>query len=79
MLMQHELYERVGISDEARSVFDNMESNFQKYVKGSRVTATELYDDIGKPAYYGAELMELGRRNEQQYLPIVYLDYGDCI
>ena len=77
MLMQHELYERVGISDEARSVFDNMESNFQKYVKGSRVTATELYDDIGKPAYYGAELMELGRRNEQQYLPIVYLDYGE--
>jgi lipopolysaccharide biosynthesis glycosyltransferase len=77
MLMQHELYERVGISDEARSVFDNMESNFQKYVKGSRVTAAELYEDIGKPVYYGEELMELGRRNEQQYLPIVYLDYGE--
>lgn len=54
-----------------------MESNFQKYVKGSRVTAAELYEDIGKPVYYGEELMELGRRNEQQYLPIVYLDYGE--
>ena len=76
-LLQYDLYERAGITSEIRNVFDYMESNFQKYVKGSRVTAAELYEGIGKPVYYGEELMELGRRNEQQYLPIVYLDYGE--
>lgn len=76
-LLQYDLYERAGITSEIRNIFDYMESNFQKYVKGSRVTAAELYEDIGKPVYYVEELMELGRRNEQQYLPIVYLDYGE--
>ena len=75
--LQYNLYERAGITREIRDIFDGMEISFQKYVKGNRVTMAELYEDIGKPVYYGEELMELGRRNEQQYLPIVYLDYGE--
>ena len=45
-LLQYDLYERAGITSEIRNIFDYMESNFQKYVKGSRVTAAELYEDI---------------------------------
>lgn len=65
-------YERYGISHEKRNIYEEMERNFQKYIRGSYVPVGELYRSMGKPAIPLAEILQETNKRCIQ----VYPDYG---
>lgn len=46
VLKERNFYEKAGISEKDLIIYEEMERNFQKYIKGSHVPLLDLYEDV---------------------------------
>lgn len=79
------LYEKVGISEEERKIYAQMEDAFQTYVLDGHKPMRQLYRESGKPAYHITSLLHTKNELEHKRMMQVYFDRGngtreeDCI
>lgn len=67
------LYEEFGITGDRRLKYEEMERNFQRYIRGDYVPSGELYRSMGKKALPLGELLAEKDRRRMQ----VYVDDGE--
>ncbi len=53
-----ETYRQFGISEKERTIFQTMESSFQNYVKGSRISLREQYPEVTPGSYAVRDLFQ---------------------
>src|SRR5699024_3967500 len=72
-LAQYRPYEWIGITEEERAVYQEMEANFQRYLTSGHVPMREMYGDICPGVYPVQHLVrkEEIRRGEER-LQIFY-------